>query len=158
MTFKKWITWLGLLAVLAALVGLAPTATQAAPLMQSNLLQNPGMEQHSSTKIGDGWVRWFQVIDKPDDASALQYALEPTFVIETNSALVHSGSVSQHIGRQYDPWNGGLKQTVTAPANAQLRFCAWSRLYAQNVSFGKEPSVTAISGRSRVGIFPNGDA
>ena len=85
MTYKKWITWLGLLAVLAALVGLAPMATQAAPLRQSNLLQNPAMEQpYSKCGAGDtpnGWSCWYQIIDKPasGDASGLQYAFQPYF-------------------------------------------------------------------------------
>lgn len=159
MTFKRLITGLGLVAVIAAALGLAPLPTVAAPLAQSNLLQNPGMElPYTGNKQPNGWGRWFQEIAKPSDASGLQYALAPNFSAETvTAALIHGGAVSAHIGRQFDPWNGGLSQAVAVPANAQVRFCAWSRIFAQNENFGKEPSVTAINGRSRVGIFPNGD-
>lgn len=159
MTFKKLIACLGLMGVIAATLGLAPMATSAAPLAQSNLLVNPGMElPYTGNKQPNGWGRWFQEIAKPNDASGLQYALSPNFSAESvTGALIHGGAVSAHIGRQFDPWNGGLKQAVVVPANAQVRFCAWSRIFAQNENYGKEPSVTAINGRSRVGIFPNGE-
>jgi hypothetical protein len=152
--------WLGLLAIGLALIGARPMSTQA---QSGNLLSNPGMEQHSGNKIADGWVRWFNPIRKPSDASGLQYALEPVYTIETNPTgkypeLLHGGAASEHVGLQYDPWIGGIKQVVIAPANTQLRFCAWSRLYAGNRAYGKgDPSVSSLSGNSRVGIFPNGD-
>ena len=64
----------------------------------------------------------------------------PILVAETNPSgkfpqLIHGGDASLHVGHQQDPWIGGLKQSVTVPANAQLRFCAWSRLYANNVNY-----------------------
>ncbi|MBI5566100.1 MAG: LysM peptidoglycan-binding domain-containing protein [Chloroflexi bacterium] len=162
MTFKKLIACVGLVAVIAATIGLAPLATVAAPLRQSNLLQNPGMEQPyqgcGSGNTASGWGCWYTEIAKPDDASGLQYSAKAYFISETNAKLVRSGSVSQHMGYQIDPWIGGLKQTVTVPANAQLRFCAWSQLFANNTPYGKEPSVSFYEGRSRVGIFPNGEA
>jgi hypothetical protein len=165
MMFKKFLVWLGLVAVIAAAVGLSPSATAAAPLAQSgNLLQNPGMElPYTGNKQPNTWGRWFQEIPKPDHAEALQYAIAPNFNAETNASgkfpqLIHSGEAAAHIGRQFDPWIGGIKQSVTVPANAQVRFCAWSRLYAQNTDFGKgDPSVSSMNGRSRVGIFPNGE-
>jgi hypothetical protein len=162
MTVKKVIAWISLGAVIAAAFCSAPAATSAAPLAQSgNLVQNAGMElPYTKNKWPDSWTNWYQEIAKPTDASALQYALPPNYNAETLTAgLIHGGETAAHIGRQFDPWNGGLTQGVAVPANAQLRFCAWSRLYAQNTNFGKgEPSVTAMNGRSRVGIFPNGDA
>jgi LysM repeat protein len=162
MTVKKATAWLGLVAVIAAAFCLAPVTTSAAPLAQSgNLVQNAGMElPYTKNKWPNGWVNWYQEIAKPTDASALQYALPPNYNAETLTAvLIHGGEASAHVGRQFDPWNGGLTQSAVVPANAQVRFCAWSRLYVQNTDFGKgEPSVTAMNGRSRVGIFPNGDA
>lgn len=168
MTLKKLIAGLGLVAVIAATIGLAPMTTNAAPLAQSNLLTNPGMEQpYSKCGAGDtpnGWSCWYQIIDKPaSDASGLQYAFKPYFSPEINPSgkfpqLIHGGSTSAHAGHQQDPWIGGLKQSVVVPANAQLRFCAWSRLFANNTDLGKDISVSSIEGRSRVGIFPNGDA
>ena len=160
--FKKVMAWLGLLAVLAATLGRGSLIAVAVPLAQSgNLLQNGGMElPYTKNKWPTGWVNWYQEIAKPNDASGLQYALSPNYNAETLTAvLIRSGEASAHIGRQFDPWNGGLTQSVAAPANAQVRFCAWARLYAQNTNFGKgEPSVTGMNGRASVGIFPNGDA
>jgi LysM repeat protein len=162
MTFKKATAWIGLVVVMAAAFCAAPLATSAAPLAQSeNLLKNPGMElPYTKNKWPDGWINWYQAIDKPTDASALQYALPPNYNAETLTAvLIHGGEAAAHFGRQFDPWNGGLTQSVAVPANAQVRFCAWSRLYAQNTDFGKgEPSVNTINGHSRVGISPNGAA
>ncbi len=161
MKFRKSMMWLGVLAIGLALIGTRPMLTQA---QSDNLLSNPGMEQHSSDKIADSWIRWYNVIPKPNDASGLEYALQPTYLIETNASgkypeLIHGGVVSQHVGRQYDPWMGGIWQVVTVPANTQLRFCAWSRLYAQNRDYGKgDPSVSSMDGHSRVGINPNGDS
>ena len=130
-----------------------------------NLLQNPGMNQPYSdgNKQASGWGRWFQLIEKPGDASALNYALNPNFSAETNPSgkfpqLVLEGDSSQHIGRQFDPWVGGVFQVVSGiPAGSQVRFCAHSRLYAQNSDLGKEPSVSSLNGRSQVGVFLNGE-
>ncbi|MBP7689661.1 MAG: LysM peptidoglycan-binding domain-containing protein [Thermoflexales bacterium] len=159
MTFKKLIAGLSLVAILAAALGLTPMATSAAPLAQTNLLLNPTMElPYTGNKQPNGWGRWFQEIAKPADASGLQYALAPNFSAETlSAAVIHGGAASAHIGRQFDPWNGGLKQPVTVPANAQVRFCAWSRLFAENSPFGKVSSWSGFNGRSRVGIYPSGE-
>jgi LysM repeat protein len=162
MIFKKVATWIGLAAAIATAISPAPPTMYAAPLAQSgNLLQNPGMElPYTKNKWPNGWINWYQEIEKPNDASALQYALPPNYNAETlTAAVIHGGEAAAHIGRQFDPWNGGLTQKVAVPANAQVRFCAWARLYAQNTDFGKgEPSVTSMNGHSRVGIFPNGEA
>ena len=165
MKWTRVLKIVSLLALAAALIGFAPAATQAAPLAQENLLQNPGMElpYSDNDRQPNGWGRWFEQIDKPADASALQYALSPIFGSETNPSgkypeLVHGGAASAHIGRQYDPWHAGLSQQVTVQAGSQVRFCAYGRLYANNDNYGKAPSVPALNGHMQVGIFPNGDA
>jgi LysM repeat protein len=164
MNVKKLIIWGCVLALIAAALAVAPVATRA---QSGNLLQNPGMNlpYTDSNKQPTGWGRWFQVIEKPDDATALQYALNPNFSAETNPSgkfpqLILEGDASGHIGRQFDPWIGGWSQGVGGiPAGSQVRFCAHSRLYAQNSDLGKgEPSVTGMNGRSQVGIFLDGDA
>jgi LysM repeat protein len=113
---------------------------------------------------GTAWGCWYTEIKKPTDATGLQYALKPYFDKEANLSgqfpqLIHSGAASQHIGLSYDPWIGGLDQTVTVPANTPLRFCAWSRIRISNVAIGKanSESVAAYNGRSKVGISPTGD-
>jgi LysM repeat protein len=155
-------TWAVALGMLVVLFATMPSATQA---QSGNLLQSPGLNlPYDNGKQPTGWGRWFQLIDKPSDASALQYAVAPTFSAETNPSgkfpqLVLEGTASQHIGRQFDPWIGGVYQNVSnIPVGAQVRFCAYSRLYANNTDFGKEPSVTGMNGRSQVGVFLNGDA
>jgi LysM repeat protein/uncharacterized protein (DUF2141 family) len=168
MSLKKFISWLGVLAIAAAVFGVLPAATFAAPLAQSgNLLQNPGMEQPyiEKNQQGEGWNHYRYTIPKPDDASALQYSISAVFSAETNPSgkfpeLIHGGSVSQHIGQQQDPWIGGISQVVhNIPAGSQVRFCAYARIYVNNVNYGKgEPSVAGYQGRSQVGIFPDGEA
>jgi LysM repeat protein len=164
MNIKKLIIWSSALTLIAAALAVVPTATRA---QSGNLLQNPGMNlpYTDSNKQPTGWGRWFQVINKPADASALQYALNPNFSAETNPSGAHpelalEGGVSAHIGRQFDPWIGGWSQAVGGiPAGSQVRFCAYSRLYAQNKDYGKgQPSVSSMNGRSQVGIYLDGDA
>ncbi len=163
MSVKKILIWAGVLTLFAAALTVLPAATRA---QSGNLLQNPGMNlpYTDGNKQPNGWGRWFQVIDKPSDASALQYALNPNFNAETNASgqhpeLILEGDAAAHIGRQYDPWIGGLSQGVgNIPPGSQVRFCAYSRLYAQNRNYGKgDPSVSGMNGRSQVGIFPDGD-
>ncbi len=162
MNLKKLIMWAGLLALIAAAVAARPPATQA---QSGNLLQNAGFEQpYTDNQQAQGWGRYRITIPKPDDASALQYSNSANFSAEVNPSgrfpeLIHSGSSSQHIGLQQDPWIAGVKQTVgNIPAGSQVVFCAFNRIYANNDNYGKAPSVNGYQGRSQVGIFPDGDA
>lgn len=162
MNLKRTLIGLGGLA--AALMILAPLAAHA---QSGNLLQNPSMEEPyagcGAGQAANGWKCWYRIVPKPNDASALQYTVQPYFSAETNPSgkfpeLIRSGAASQHPGNQQDPWMAGLKQSVAVPANTPLRFCAWARIHASNASLGSEPSYTSINGRARVGIFPNGEA
>ena len=161
MSFKKVFIWIAACGLIAALCAVAPAATRA---QSGNLLQNPGLNlPYDNGKQANGWGRWFAQIDKPVDASALQYAIAPNFSAETNPSgshpeLVLSGDASQHVGRQFDPWIGGVYQFVgSVPPGSEVRFCANSRLYAQNRDYGKgEPSIGALNGRSQVGVFLDG--
>ncbi len=158
MSFKKFAILACAIAVAASLAGIRPISIQAAPLAQNNLLNNPGMDlPFSNGKQPDGWGRWFEDTGKPTDASGLDYAIQPNFSAETGTpALIHGGSASAHIGRQYDPWHAGLKQDVTVPPNTPLQFCAYNQLFAGNSNYGKGWSVYSMNGRGMVGIYPDG--
>jgi LysM repeat protein len=160
MSFKKLIMWATVLVLLTAALASAPLTMQA---QSANLLQNSGLNLPYDNKgYATSWGHYRITIPKPDDASALEYSNSADFSAETNPSgkfpqLILEGDASQHIGLQQDPWIAGLKQTVSVPPGSQVRFCAYSRLYANNTQFGKEPSVTSLNGRSQVGIFLNGD-
>jgi LysM repeat protein len=160
MNVKKLVIWASTLTLIAAALVLVPTATQA---QSGNLLQNPGFElPYTNNQQAEGWGRYRITIEKPTDASALQYSVTANFNAETNSSgrfpeLIHAGEASQHIGQQQDPWIAGVKQSVgNIPAGSQVVFCAFNRLYANNDNYGKAPSVYSYEGRSQVGIFPDG--
>ncbi len=160
MSFKKLIMWAAVLALLTAALASVPLTLRA---QSANLLQNPGLNlPYDSKGYANGWGHYRVTIPKPDDASALEYSNSADFNAETNPSgkfpqLILEGDAAQHVGLQQDPWIAGLRQTVSVPPGSQVRFCAYSRLYAGNTPFGKEPSVTSLNGRSQVGIFLNGD-
>ncbi|HLF28394.1 MAG TPA: LysM peptidoglycan-binding domain-containing protein [Anaerolineae bacterium] len=148
---------LGVIILAALLAGLLPATGLAAPAAQANLLTNPGLEQpYDDGKQASGWGRWFE--DTGKQPGTLDYVVPPVFSSEVNPALVYGGSTSQHIGNKYEPWHGGIKQNLTAPAGTPLRFCAVGRIFANNEDFEKAPSVASKNGHLKVGIFPNGDA
>jgi hypothetical protein len=129
------------------------------------LLQNPGFEQpYTDNQQANGWGRYRITIDKPEDASALQYSNSANFSAETNPSekfpeLIHSGAASQHIGLQQDPWIAGVRQVIgNIPPGSQVVFCAHNRIFANNDNYGKALSVNSYEGRSQVGVFPDGEA
>ena len=141
--------------VAALLVALAPSIGLAAPARQDNLLLNPGFEQpYEAGKQANGWGRWFEDTGKKE--GTLDYAVAPEFSAEVNPVIVRSGSASQHIGNQYDPWHAGVLQTVKVTPGMPLRFCAFGRLFANNEDFEKAPSIPSLNGNMKVGIFPDG--
>jgi LysM repeat protein len=168
LTLRKGLVLLGVLALAAVLlVSVMPASVQAARSAQSgNLLKEPGFEGGytgcGSGKTAGGWSCWYYIVDKPVNASALTYTVRPNFSAETDPSsshpeLIHGGASSQHVGYQQDPWMGGIKQTVTGIAvGSVVKFCAYARLYANNDPYGKSPSISALDGRARIGIDPNG--
>ena len=161
MKVKKLLVWASVLTLIAAALVVPPTATQA---QEGNLLQNPSFElPYTNDQQANGWGRYRITIEKPTDASALQYSVTANFSAETNPSgkfqeLIHGGAVSQHIGQQQDPWIAGVRQTVgNITAGSQVVFCAFNRLYVNNDNYGKSPSVNSYEGRSQVGIFPDGE-
>lgn len=105
-----------------------------------------------------GWQTWSEDTGKPADASTLDYAIAPFFSVEHNPLLVHTGQVSLHVGRIYDPWHAGLKRSINVPPGANVQFCIDGRLYASNRDFGHEPSWSSLDGHMQVGIYSDGEA
>jgi LysM repeat protein len=165
MSLKKFLILTSVVALAASLVGTLHSTAAAAPLEQNDLLQNPSFEPPytDNDQQATGWDHYRIKIDKPTDASALQYSVAADFSAETNPSgkfpeLIHGGSASQHIGKQQDPWIAGVRQVVSnIPPNSQVSFCAFARIYANNDKYGKAPSVNGYEGRAQVGIYPDGD-
>jgi LysM repeat protein len=141
-----------LLALGAGLLGPAPAA--AAPPAQANLLTNGGLETFGSNGVATGWEPWWEDTAKPADGS-LNYTDPPNFIPETNPAFVQSGSASQHIGRNWDPWWGGIRQTFNVPAGASVRITGYARIFASTPDW-PNPSDSAVQGRIQIGAEPEG--
>ncbi|MBL8097115.1 MAG: LysM peptidoglycan-binding domain-containing protein [Anaerolineales bacterium] len=129
---------------------------QAAPARQgANLVSNPGFESGQG-----GWSPWWAEIAKPSDGS-LNYAAKPnSFNVESLSngaaaGLVLAGNSSYRVFNNWDPFWGGIKQTVTVPAGARVRLTASARAWASQ-DFWPAPSDTNMPVRTQVGIEPNG--
>lgn len=146
------------LAGLGLFLGPAETPpASAAPLLQANLLTNPGMEEPYSNGAPQGWGRWHQELNanpKPANCSE-RYLVQPVWSPEFNGALIRDGSRSAHIGNQFDTWRAGLVQdvAVTAGSTYRLTFLAIGR--ASNEQF-PVPSDTVVNMGVRGGIDPNG--
>src|SRR6185503_12219650 len=99
-------------ALLAAVtIGGAPALVLAAPPAQANLVSNGGMESIGGNGLATGWEPWWQTIANPGGGN-LNYAQPPNYEGNTNPTFVHSGGGSQHVGHSWDPWFGGVRQTI----------------------------------------------
>jgi LysM repeat protein len=152
---------LSLLALAVLLLAPALPVAQAQPALQGELLRNGNFETTSgATGSGqDSWLPWWAEITKPS-ADSLDYASKPTWNAQDTNVgaapeLVHSGSRSQAVINNWDPWWGGVKQVVVAPAGARVRLTAWGRAWAA-AGHWPEPSDANVNSRMRVGIEPNG--
>jgi len=143
-------------AMLFGLIGIAqaaggdppvPVPVGQPPITATAVLINSGFEGGLL-----GWTPWFEDTGKPARAESLDYAIAPAFSVERNPLLVQAGEASLHIGRLYDPWHAGLKQSVRVTPNARVRFCAYGRVYASNRDFGREASWAALNGHLQVGL------
>jgi LysM repeat protein len=139
---------------LAALLGAHGGPAGAAPPAQANLLTNPSLETFGGAGVASGWEPWWQTIPNPGDGG-LNYALQPDFVSETNPTFVQAGGASQHIGRLWDPWHAGIRQTVNVPAGSTVRITAYGRVRASSEDY-PAPSDSAVQARLRIGAEPNG--
>ncbi len=145
-----------ILLMLALLIIAAPG--EAAPAQQTNLLQNPGFEQpYNSDGAASNWVRWDQVSSEDQFGDCTNgYMKSPQWSAETNSALVHSGSVSQHVGNQWDTWHAGVWQNVSVNAGSTYRFTFWAR---GRGSMDQYPAASegGLQMNVRAGIDPSGN-
>ena len=135
------------------------TQTQALPARQTNLLKNPGFEQPYGNKgAADGWGRWNRNSseDQLDDCTN-GYHVTPSWSAETiSSKLIHSGSVSQHVGNQWRTWAGGVFQTVSnVTPGSTYRFTVYAHGRGSMDDY-PAASETGLQMNVRVGIDPNG--
>jgi hypothetical protein len=140
---------------LISFISLASLTFTTQPLAaQSELITNGGFESFDGTGLGIGWSRWWEEIPNPGDGS-LNYAAKPDWSAESNPALVHSGGGSQHIGAPWNPWHGGVYQTITVAPGARVRATGYGRVFASTPDF-PNPSDTLVQARMQIGADPNG--
>ena len=141
-------------AVLTVVAGaLRPAPAAAAPLADTNLFTNPGLDSFDGSGLATGWERWWETIPNPGNGS-LNYAAKPDFVQENNPVFVQSGS-SQHIGHSWDPWHAGIRQTISVPAGASVHISAFGRVFASTPDF-PNPSDSSVQARMQIGAEQNG--
>ncbi len=151
-TFRSLVLTTALLAALT--VSGAPAVVLAAPPAQANLVANGGMESFGGNGLATGWEPWWQTIANPGGGN-LNYAQPPNFGQESNPAFVRSGSATQHVGRSWDPWFGGVRQTITVAPGTTVRITAYGRVFASTPDF-PAPSDTAVQSHMQIGAEPNG--
>lgn len=156
MRLKQLACAVALLALAALTLPPVPAAAQvvAVPLAQTNLLANPDFEGFQSNGTANSWDPWWSTVNNPGNGS-LDYALKPDFIPESNPVFVRSGGSSQHIGRNWDPWHAGIRQTITVPPGAQVRITAFGRVFASTPDY-PAPSDSAVQARLQIGAEPNG--
>ena len=151
-----------LVLLFSLLAGLALAARDGAPVTavparQSNLLTNPSFEDPYNNGAANGWARWHDGSTgdyKPEGCSDVYYFL-PKWERETNPALVVDGSISQHVGNQFDTWHAGVMQDVAVTPGATYRFTFVAIGRATNEQF-PAPSDGSVNLGVRAGIDPDG--
>jgi hypothetical protein len=136
---------------------LAPAAQQPAAA-QDSLIQNPGFEEPYSNGVAQGWAPWHQELNsnpKPDPPCSAEYRVQPKWSGEMNPALILGGARSQQVGNQWDPWRGGVFQTINVTAGQTYRFSvsAWGRITNDQYP---APSQSGLNLTARVGVDPSG--
>lgn len=131
-------------------------SVDALPAMQSNIVQNPSLEEPYSGGAARGWARWHQESNaNPKPANCSEYYLvQPTWSPEFNGSIILDGARSQHIGNQFDTWRAGVMQTVSVTPGSTYRFSFWGTGRASNDQY-PAPSDSVNMG-VRAGIDPNG--
>ncbi|HRQ36477.1 MAG TPA: hypothetical protein PLD25_01000 [Chloroflexota bacterium] len=124
---------------------------------QTNLLQNASFEMpYQANGEANSWGRWHRNSSQDQfNDCANGYAKLPHWSPETNPVLVRNGSVSQHVGNQWDTWNAGVFQTVPVTPGQVYRFSLWAYSFGSNNNF-PGPSEGGLQSNVRVGIDPNG--
>ena len=153
MRLKK--LWYACAAALLALAALpAAAAPVAAPPAQANLLANADLESFQGNGTATSWDPWWQETANPGTGD-LNYAFKPDFAPESNPTFVRSGGSSQHVGRNWDPWRAGIRQTVTVAPGALVRITAYARAFASTPDW-PAPSDSGVQARMQIGAEPNG--
>lgn len=133
------------------------SGAMAVPPQQTNLLTNASLEDPYNSGAANGWARWHDGSTgdfKPEGCSDTYY-FQPEWDRETNPALVVDGSVSQHIGNQFDTWHAGVMQNVAVTPGSLYRFTFWAIGRASNEQY-PTPSDSSVNLGVRAGIDPNG--
>jgi len=138
----------------STLVGRPLASVQAEPVAQTNLVVNGGLDGFDGSGMATSWFPWWQETPNPGTGS-LDYALKPEWAPETNLTFVHGGSGAQHIGRRWDPWYGGIRQTISVPPGATVRITAYGRVFASTPDW-PSPSNPEVQSRMQIGADPNG--
>ncbi len=149
---KLWtILALAVLAATALPVAAEPAVELAA---QTNLVGNADLEAFQGNGTATNWDAWWQETANPGDGT-LNYAFKPDFAPEHNPTFVRSGSGSQHVGRSWDPWRAGIRQTITVAPGSLVRITAFARVFASTPDF-PAPSDSSVLARMQIGAEPNG--
>ena len=153
---RKIMILAGLMA-LTLLLSVTAAPSAAAPAQQTNLLKNPGFEQpFGNDGNAQDWVRWDQVTPDKFGDCINGYAKSPKWSVELNSALIHSGNASQHVGNQWDTWHAGMWQNVPATPGTKYRFTFYARGRGSMDQF-PAASEGGLQMNVRAGIDPSGN-
>ncbi len=152
--------WVILIVLLVALT-FGPAYVGASPLMQQNLLTNPGFEPPYNNGVANGWSPWHE--DSGDvcgeNQSPWNFVCRPNWWQEAdyNGYGLTRGGSSQAVGVQYHTWHAGVFQTVSVPPGTVVRFSVWGNSFGSEVDL---PDCTAAGGNQtphiQVGIDPEG--
>ena len=140
---------------------LAPGESESAvdlPVLQTNLLQNPGFEEPYSGGLAQNWSAWHQELNSnPKPAGCGErYLVQPKWNGELASGgLIRDGARSQQVGNNFDTWRGGVLQTVSVNPGSTYRFSFYATGRATNDQY-PAPSDTSVNLGIRAGIDPNG--
>jgi len=149
------------LLTLLLLVGLSLSVAEAAPQAQANLVTNSGFEATGGDTGAANWLPWWAESAKPADGT-FNYAFKPAWNVDSlnkNDAKenIYAGVNTQRIINSWDPWFGGVKQVVAAPAGSRVRLTAFGKLWASSNPW-PAPADTSATAKMYVGIEPNGDS
>lgn len=142
----------------------APSVAHGAAIIETiNILQNAGFEITATATLSQtgtaGWQAWWKEEPDPNDGS-FNYAYRPKWNREsltTGAApeLVYAEKSAQRVFNNWDPWYGGVQQTVTAAPGTPITLTANARLWASSDAW-PNPSDTSVNAEVQVGLDPTG--
>ncbi len=143
--------------ILLALCVIGLTSYANTSKAQTNLLTNPGFENpYGSNGEATPWGRWHENSAESEFGDCTNgYHKQPIWSPEYNSAIIHSGGASQHVGNQWDTWHGGVFQTINVTPGSTYRFSVWAYSHAGSNNY-PAASDGDLNSQVQVGIDPNG--